>query len=170
MIDTKYINLMNVLEQYKEEVIRVYKNKITDNDINASYQLMNSIQGQIQVQNQLFQVSLNLAKHWEYVEYGRKAGKWPNIQAIRQWISVKPVLPRPINGKLPTPQALTFLISRAIKDRGIKPKPILATTITEVNETYIPLILEALKTDLNTNINAIIKTGLNANYKTITLK
>ena len=85
-------------------------------------------------------ISIQLEDYWQYVENGRKAGKYPPINAIKNWISVKPVLPRPLkSGKLPTANQLAFLIARKISKVGIKPKPFLKPTITDfdlINKVY----------------------------------
>lgn len=39
-------------------------------------------------------VVFTMADYWEFVEYGRKAGKMPRIDAIMDWIRVKGIIPK----------------------------------------------------------------------------
>lgn len=116
------------------------KNKLKANDSYASGDLVNSIRGIVKQNGKYVVISIQLEDYWQYVENGRKAGKYPPINAIKNWISVKPVLPRPLkSGKLPTANQLAFLIARKISKVGIKPKPFLKPTITDfdlINKVY----------------------------------
>lgn len=116
------------------------KNKLKANDSYASGDLVNSIRGIVKQNGKYILISIQLEDYWQYVEYGRRAGKYPPINAIKNWISVKPVLPRPLkSGKLPTTNQLAFLIARKISKVGIKPKPFLKPTITDfdlINKVY----------------------------------
>lgn len=54
------------------------------------------------------------AGHIFVLETGRKPGKWPSIQVIKDWIEAKPIIPR---DKIST-NSLAFLIARAIGRKG----------------------------------------------------
>ena len=56
--------------------------------------------------------------YWYYVDEGRKPGKFPPVNAIRNWILDKPVSFRPINGKIPSLKQQTYLIGRSIAEKG----------------------------------------------------
>lgn len=61
-------------------------------------------------------------------------GRFPNIDAIKKWIQVKPVIPTvQSNGKIPTLNQLTYLISRKIARDGIEPKYYLNNTLDEID-------------------------------------
>ena len=100
-------------------------------------------------------MSLSLVDYWKYVENGRRAGKFPPPDKIKRWIEIKPVLPRPFNGKLPTIDQLTYLICRKIKLDGIKPRPLLKETLEEINKEYEDKISEALTQDLENELDSI---------------
>jgi len=57
------------------------------------------------------------AKHSEYTEHGRRAGKFPNVGAIRKWIIDKHITPD--NPKISNNQ-LAYLIGRKIAKKGVK--------------------------------------------------
>ena len=89
------------------------------------------------------------------MENGRQPGKFPPLDVIKQWIQIKPVIPNIRNGKLPTLDQLTFLISRSIARNGIPPKNYLASTLMEFE--YDPQFYEAINKDIERNVDLIFK-------------
>lgn len=107
------------------------KNKLTANGTNASNDLKNSIRGIVQQNGKYIVISIEMNDYWRYIEYGTKP-HFPPVSAIKRWISVKPVLPRPLpSGKLPTENQLSYLIARKISKVGTKPQPFLKPTLTD---------------------------------------
>lgn len=56
--------------------------------------------------------------YWYWVDEGRKPGRFPPVNAIRNWILDKPINFAPINGKIPTLKQQTYLIGRSIAKKG----------------------------------------------------
>jgi hypothetical protein len=155
----EFNNVESVLNDFGKYLVEEYKEQLILNDVNASDGLYNSVRYIFNKNGGTFEVSLELAHYWKYVENGRKAGKWPPISAIAKWIEIKPVLPRPMdNGKLPTTQQLAFLISRKIGLEGIAPRPLLQRSVDNVWEVFEEFIAEAFAKDLETEIEIILET------------
>ena len=131
---------LTTIQDITNDFVIELKNRLTANKTNASGTLSNSIRGIVKQNGKYIVISIQLEDYYQFVENGRKAGKYPPINAIKNWISVKPVLPRPLkSGKLPTQNQLAFLIARKISKVGIKPKPFLKPTITDfdlINKVY----------------------------------
>lgn len=155
----KWDKLNQVLEDYGNELIAYYRNKLDGGGINASYDLYNSLRIIMDTKTKgMIEVNLSLIEYWKYVEKGRKAGKMPPISAIEKWVEIKPVLPRPMdNGKLPTTKQLAYLIARKIGLEGIAPKPILAESIEKINDVFLPLIQQAVSEDIQREVEMIVK-------------
>lgn len=145
----EFENLFNTLREYASQAVTRYKDRLLNDDKKASGQLLNSITSEIKVGGEQFTVVLNLVDYWKYVEEGRKPGKFPPPKAILKWITVKPVIPRPIHGKLPTKQQLAFLIGRKIATEGIEAGHQLKETVDSLNAEYIPRLEAALQEDFN---------------------
>ncbi|MBQ2007676.1 MAG: hypothetical protein II236_03265 [Alistipes sp.] len=151
-------NLRKVLEEYGQHAETLYKYNIALAGKNASRTLANNTKYFVKSEGVTFSVGLRLEEYWKYVEYGRKPGKFPPPSAILKWIEVKPVIPRPDDkGRIPKPKTLAFLIGRKIATEGIKPTPVLQTTVEELNNTFLERIREALKQDIGDAL-AIIST------------
>lgn len=145
----EFDNLLNTLREYATKAVALYKQRLINDDKKASGQLLNSISSEIKVGGEQFTVVLNLVDYWKYVEDGRKPGKFPPPKAILKWVQVKPVIPRPIHGKLPTKKQLAFLIGRKIATEGIEAGHQLKETVDSLNAEYIPRLEAALQEDFN---------------------
>lgn len=114
------IKINQAITNIVERMLELYRNQLIDKNINASNTLSNTATTIVEVDGTTLSVSFNLEDYWKYVEYGRRPGKRPPIDAIERWIKVKPIIPDPINGRVPTTKQLAFLISRKIGMEGTK--------------------------------------------------
>lgn len=136
------------LDEYAEKAKELYKRKLTDKEINASYKLLNSVETTVKRGDDTFTVTINLEDYWYYVENGRGPGKFPPIDKILEWIRIKPVIPySDSRGRLPTEEQLAFLISRKIANEGTEGRKVLYETVEELNNYYLPLLQQALDRD-----------------------
>ena len=107
-----------VLERYGKEFIELYKVNLAMSGRPASGRLSNSLNYKVSIGTNVYAVDISLLDYWKYIESGTRP-HWPPFDAIREWIKVKPVIPRPFeNGKLPTESQLAFLIARKISRVG----------------------------------------------------
>ena len=128
--------LLHILQQYGNLIIDSYRRKLNEGGSNATGLLGNSLTTQVDAEDGIYEVTLQIQDYWKYLEYGRLPGTFPNIDAIRKWIQVKPVIPTiQSNGKIPTLEQLTFLISRKIARDGIEPRYYLNNTLDEIDLT-----------------------------------
>lgn len=122
---------LTTIQDITNDFVVELKNKLKANDSYASGDLVNSIRGIVKQNGKYIVISIQLEDYWKYIENGTKP-HWPPVDAIKKWISVKHVLPRPLkNGKLPTTNQLAYLIGRKISKVGTKAKPFLKPTITD---------------------------------------
>lgn len=108
---------------------------------NASYDLSRSMKYIIKITDTMYEVDIELLSYWKYVNGGSKP-HWPKVDAIKQWIQIKPLYPHamPItyhwytNGRkkgapktiynertkmiTPTVDQLAYLIGRKISREG----------------------------------------------------
>lgn len=119
----KFDNLQAALEEYGNVIAEQYKSNLKANGHKATGNLINSITSHITVNGYEYAIELTLEKYYKYIEEGTGAAHspdphsnyWPKVNAILNWIRIKPILPKPMaNGKLPTEKQLVFLIGRAI--------------------------------------------------------
>ena len=133
------------LQPFADKVLQMYRQELQNKDINASSTLSQTATATVEMNGTKLLISLNLEPYWRYVEYGRRAGKMPPIDAIAKWITVKPILPNPINGRVPDTRQLAFLIARKIgRDGIIGRKPISNIAYSDTMESLINDIKSAI--------------------------
>lgn len=120
-----------ILLKCGDELINKYREKLALYNVNSSGLLGNTLTCFVNVEDGVYELNLQLQEYWKYIEEGREPGTFPNIDAIKNWIKIKPVIPNIYNGKLPTLNQLTYLIGRKIEREGIEGKHILKESINE---------------------------------------
>jgi hypothetical protein len=142
------------IQQLLQQFIQAVRDDLKQQNINASSKLSQSLKSVVKQKGKWIEISISLEDYWKYIEYGTRP-HFPPIQAIRKWIDVKPVLPRPMKGKLPTRDQLAFLIARKISKVGTRPKPFLNKTISDFNliDKVYDLLLNQIQQQINKQIN-----------------
>ena len=149
----KLIDLPHVQAVMEEMAIAIrneYQDNLIRNDRIASGDLLNNIEYEVTRGDFTYTIYVKMKDYWYYVENGRKAGKWPPIQNILDWLKIKPVLPRPnAEGKLPTPQQLAFLIARKIGEEGTEGTQDLRKATDTIWDTFEDRLYEAIDADVD---------------------
>lgn len=129
---------LDKIQPLADKIVELYRKQLETQGINASSTLSKTAKAIVEVNGNRLLVSLNLEPYWKYVEYGRKAGKMPPIDAIAEWIRIKPIVPEPINGKVPDTRQLAYLIARKIGREGLKGrKPLTNIVYSDAVESII---------------------------------
>jgi hypothetical protein len=149
-IEMELMNLDNiaaVLQEFAVEVRNTYQDSLIRHNRIASGDLLNSVECAVDYDGKAYTVTLTLAEYWKYVENDTRP-HWPPPSAILQWISVKPVIPRPdANGRIPSPKSLAYLIGRKIARVGTKGSHDLRDARTAVLARFQERISAALVKD-----------------------
>ena len=149
--------LLALLQELGKEVEENYKEHLREHDRVASGDLMRSIHTEVEVNGTTYEVVMNLADYWKYVEYDTKP-HWLPKAAIDKWIFIKPVIPHG-NPKPPSPEQLSFLIRRKIAEQGTKGTHDLRDTENAVIPMYEEQLLEALQRDTIEYIEKLMPTS-----------
>lgn len=164
--------LQQVLQDYAKDAEEIYKYQIALGDKygnkNASRSLTDNIVANVVVGDNTFEVTLKLQEYWKYIEGGSKGlitspkdavypAHFPPQNVLEQWINIKPIIPRPRDGHIPSPKDLSFLIGRKIRDYGIAPFPALKVTKENLNDIYREKISAALGHDMEYYIRKLVR-------------
>lgn len=156
----EFNRVQKVLTDFVELMRDGYKERLASEGINASGSLSNSVTANVELNGTVFEVSLTLNEYWKYIEGGRPPtqnnGNGELRRNILQWIKVKPVLPKPFNGKLPTEEQLAYLISRKIHREGYEGKEPLKKTYEEVEDMLKSDLEIAFAEDIAEDIEKIM--------------
>lgn len=154
----EFENTQRVLEEYGKMIEAKYRDELIKAKKNATHSLIESVHYEIWKGDQRMAVDLNLKEYWKYIEYDTRP-HFPPRDAIRQWVLVKPVIPKPMkNGLKPSVNQLTYLIQRKIGLEGTKGSHLLEKSMEEVNRAMMDDLEEAITMDLMGNVDAMIKT------------
>ena len=150
----------DVLINYALLVRDGYREKLASEGINASGSLSNSVQAMVDVNGTQYEVYLTLNDYWKWIEGGRpptqQNGDGELRRKILEWIKVKPVIPTPFNGKLPTEEQLAYLISRKIHTLGYEGKQPLQKTIDELEDMMFEDLQNAMAEDIAEEVDKIM--------------
>lgn len=152
-----FTHLQGALDAFIDDFVNTYKGLLKRDNKKATGNLIDSVKPlELEFANNKYTGSISLASYWKYVEYGRrKGGKFPPFNKILEWVKVKPVLPREINGIKPTQKQLTFLICRKIARDGIEAGNQYKEALDLTWAKNKKLISDAITTDLNEAITLI---------------
>ena len=160
-MDIKWNHLTETLNQFADTFIELARNNLDRNNTNASRELYDSLEKIIEIGEDYYSVKISLADYWTYVENGRGPGKFPPPPAIREWIEVKPVTPTPgMNGKTPSVEQLTFLISRKIANNGTSPQPFFGPAKEEAIRQFKDEIDQAISRDVDEWLDEVVSENL----------
>ncbi len=156
-LEISFVNLQIALNSFIEDFIKTYKGLLIRDNKKASGNLISSLKPlSIQFTNGKVDADISIASYWKYVEYGRRPGKFPPVNKILEWIKIKPVIPRPMNGlKPPTEPQLAFLIARKIAREGIKPGNQFEEALNMTWAKYEKQISDAISKDLNEMVDLV---------------
>ena len=73
-MDIKWRKLEQVLNEFADAFIQEARDNLQENKTNASYNLYNSFEKIIDIDQNHFSVKISLADYWVFVENGRNAG------------------------------------------------------------------------------------------------
>jgi hypothetical protein len=150
-------NLKEALEAYGQVLEEQYRQEIANTGAFASGRLFDSVHYVVEVNNSTIDLCLSLEDYWKWVEDGRGPGKFPPLDKIEQWISIKPVAPYPdARGKVPSNKQLAFLIGRKIAEEGTEGKHILENAM-ENTQDWIDLIEDAIGKDIEREIDSFLR-------------
>ena len=151
----EFPKVAEVLERYAKEFIELYKVNLAMSGRPASGRLSNSLNYKVSIGTNVYAVDISLLDYWKYIESGTRP-HWPPVSAIREWIKVKPVIPRPMaNGKLPTESQLAFLIGRKISRVGTEGINDFERANQEIFSRMEMSIAEAVTEDLQRQVSII---------------
>lgn len=145
MREIEWKHLADALREYGEAVLARYREKLIGNGRPTQENtLVDTAECILEVNGTSYEVSLSLQDYWKYVENGTKPHT-PPFSAIRHWVEVKPLLPRPMaNGKLPTPNQLAWMVVNKISREGTRGTFDLAESVEELNEEFVSRIMDAM--------------------------
>lgn len=164
--DIKWTHLMEVLQQYGDYFIQLAREDLQANRTNASYTLSDTMRTIVNIFDDRMEVDIELQDYWYYVEHGRRPGKFPPVNKIKEWIQVKPVTPyADSKGRMPTVDQLAWAIRTKIGKEGTKPQPFFEKNKKITYDHFKDIIAQAIDADIADYIDrAVIQRMYNMKF------
>lgn len=127
-------DLLIALNDIANDIAAIYRSYILQKDKIATGRLYRAtLEGKsfyFTELNDVYQLEINLPDEAQFIEYGRNPGSFPPVDAIKEWVRIKKLVPK-FRKKIPdiTLDQAAFLVGRAIKRDGIKPVPLVDMTL-----------------------------------------
>lgn len=170
-------NLRRVLQEYGDYFIQLARNDLGANGSNASFALNDSMRTIVNIFDDRMEVDIELEDYWYYVEHGRKAGGFPPVNKIKEWIIAKPIMPTTMTitrkwtlkdgtkkerkvDIMPTVTQLAFAIRHKIGTKGTDPQPFFEKNIEPTYEHFQDAIAYAIDADLGEYVERVVQQQL----------
>lgn len=141
---------MNELNNLIDLLADIYRNNIVNKGHDASGELKN-FTSTYEWQGDNLMIYFNLQSYYKYLEKGTKP-HFPPIEALKKWIEFKRIVPKSINGKVPSTTQLAYAIQKKIGRVGTKPTNLLKESI-EQGEGIINQIVDVIYNELMKEVN-----------------
>lgn len=146
-----------VLQEMAVDFRALYEANLLEHDRIAAGELFKmAATTRVEVEDTVYEVTVDLPNYWKYIDEGtkgRKTGnpnrKFPPFNAILKWVQIKPTLPRPftLKGREVTDKQFAGWVGGKIMYYGTKGTHDLEQARDEVVEKYRERIAEALGHD-----------------------
>lgn len=156
-----FTNLQRVLGEWAEALKDQYINNLREHGRPTTKNtLVDTLESYVKVGDDSYKIMFRMQDYWKYIEHGTRP-HFPPLDAIKEWIIVKPILPYPDSkGRIPSVNSLAYLIGRKISQFGTKGKPSLTNAINTTKQTFINDVRKAIAEDVTQSIRTEIKLAL----------
>ena len=138
------MEITDEIRQICADLLDRYKTAITNNGHTASGNLASTASYKVEVNGKYIELIFVLQDYWKYLEHGTRP-HFPPIDAVEKWIIVKHIIPRAMNGRVPSTRQLAFSIARGISKHGTKATKLLQNTIDNSNDLIEKMVDEITK-------------------------
>lgn len=154
----EFTHTNEALNRYAEELRNAYIEQMASHNRAASGTLANSVKVEVRGNLGGWDVVVNLEDYWKYIENDTQP-HFPPFHVIREWVEVKPIIPTPRNGKLPTLDQLAHAIQWKIAQAGTKGTHDLENAVKDVNSQFLESVSQAVYEDLQNDVNISLITA-----------
>ena len=127
IVDRVNRDMQSFSDEYGELLVKELRRQLAVKDKYATGTLADTMYHQVKTVEGKSIVKIYAEPYLRQVDKGRAAGKFPNMTALSKWLDVRLI-----------PQEALFPIGRKIKEKGIKPTPIITPSIKEIEREFLP--------------------------------
>lgn len=147
-------NLRKELDKYGQEVVDDLFDELAILDKYASGKLIASLDYRIREILNGYELDILMEDYGQYVDKGRKPGKMPPLEPIKEWTKLKGL-----------PTGLAFPIARKIGMFGIPPTNFIEKALSRSRGKFTEIVSRAAKEDFTKEVTKEIEIELKNNNK-----
>lgn len=150
-------DLKTALDPICQQMVQRYRDILAKDNINASKQLSDTVSYEFTWNGSVFELYFVLQHYWKYIEYGTRP-HFPPIEPIEKWIRIKPLIPKPNKGRVPTTRQLAFMIARKISRVGTEAKHPLYQTINQSDDLIDQIediLIKSIENQIDNDIDTL---------------
>lgn len=152
----EWTNTMRVLEEFGAYFRNLLQDRIIEEDMIASGELLNDLDYIIDTGENEWTVSVKIKDYFKYVDEGTKP-HLPPVSAIKKWVEIKPIYPEVDDaGKTPTVDQLAWAIAKSIEKNGTEGREIWEPTVQEAVDKFEERLGDAILEDLGEDIERVL--------------
>jgi len=125
---------LRIVQNWGNEVIANMRNNLRRNNALASKNLYQQIEAMPTFTPQGANLKIQMLEYWQFVEYGRRAGKMPPVSALIEYVQNKRELQTKIanaRDRIAATKSLAYVIARKIGREGTKAQPFVQPALTQ---------------------------------------
>tara|TARA_R110002126_G_scaffold65900_2_gene167808 strand:- start:994 stop:1497 length:504 start_codon:yes stop_codon:yes gene_type:complete len=158
-------NVKEELNRFAKYVISQSRANLTRGKKNSSKQLYNSLDSNVKVSKNSFELSFLMEEYGMYQDKGVSGvkkkyntkfaytNKMPPPAKLDKWIVKKGIAPRDKDGKFISRKSLQFMIARSIFNNGIKPSLFFTKPFEKAFKNIDKDLIKAYRLDIETLMN-----------------
>jgi hypothetical protein len=139
--------LYEIVDSWSREQQEQMINILQENNKIATEYLISSIIYSVVIKGDNVEVEFANAEYGKYVDEGRLPGKFPPLDAIKEWCQVKGI-----------PESAAFPIAKSIAENGIPPVQFLDVPFNNADK-LVELILEQLTKEMTIELQRVVDTN-----------
>jgi hypothetical protein len=125
------------MNKYGAEVVAEMITRLQGYNKKASGNLIKSLKYTIEQNGDVIELDIEGAPYWQYVDKGRKPGKFVPVSALQKWAALKGI-----------PQSAVYPINLKIFRKGIAPTNFASTTLSRRKSKFEEMVALAYREDM----------------------
>src|ERR1035437_8168226 len=145
---TNLLNTEQAVNEFMDIFMTELKNQLASMGKAVTGELIGSLSYKVNRSGNGFQAVLTSASYLDVVDGGRRPGKFPPLNDIRNWVEAKGI-------KIGTLDQTAFVIARSISQKGIKPTNVIEISFDIAWDRYQGKFADKIEQDFNEMIDSI---------------
>lgn len=144
--EIQFVRVRELMNKYGTEVVAEMITRLNGYGKKASGNLIKSLKYTIEQNGDIIELDIEGAPYWQYVDKGRRPGKFAPVSALQKWARLKGI-----------PQSAVYAINLKIFRKGIAPTNFASTTLSRRKSKFEEMIALAYREDMQIYLDQLAR-------------